>query len=60
MASDQSIPADPHHVSMWHLIPEGSSEESMGDVGPQTASGMLNSRQWLKMSLQGENSPESS
>ena len=27
------LPA-PCHGSVWHLIPEGSSEESTGDVGP--------------------------
>lgn len=28
--------------------------------GSQTPSGMLNSKEWLKMSLQSENSPEGS
>lgn len=32
----------------------------MGEAGPQTPSGMLDSRQCLKMSLQGENIPEGS
>lgn len=27
-------PVDPCHGSVWHLNPEGSSEDNMGDVGP--------------------------